>query len=149
MQKKGNYNDINFEYMKLAIKMAKESYLNDDVPVGAVLYYKNNITTGFNDKITSKLVSSHAEINAINLMCEKIGDWRLNGGVLYVTIFPCLMCIGTIIEARISKVVFGSINYNNYKYKYLLINAGIEIVGPICDDSCSKFLSNFFKEKRQ
>lgn len=143
-----NYNDMNLEYMKLAIKMAKKSYLNDDVPVGAVLCYKNIVTTGFNNKIISKLVSSHAEINAINLMCKKIGDWRLNGGILYVTIFPCLMCIGMIIEARISKVVFGSINYNNYKYKYLLINAGIEVVGPICNDSCSKILSDFFKEKR-
>lgn len=142
-------NSYDEKYLDLAFLMAQKAYENDDVPIGSVLVFKNKVTCGYNEKYNTKLVLRHAEINAICSMCELIGDWRINGSILYVTVFPCLMCIGVIIEARISKVVFGIINDKNYKYKEILEDAGVEVIGPVHNEKYVKILSDFFKEKRQ
>ena len=101
--------------MNLAIKMARFAYMRNEVPVGAVVINCDNnmVTKGYNQKNSSKLVTKHAEIIAIERMCKKIGDWRLSNCVLYVTLEPCLMCIGAIIESRIKKVVIGCNNSHN------------------------------------
>lgn len=141
-----NKND--FLYLNLAIKKAKMSFVADEVPVGAVLVFKNNVVSDFNNKERTNLPTSHAEINVINKMCMLVKNWRLNGATLYVTMAPCLMCIGAILEARISKVVFGCDNNINNKYLFLLKERGVEVVGPVNKIICGNLISEFFKEKR-
>jgi len=139
-------NDI--KYMNFIVDKLKNEYIGDDVPICAAVVLNDDVVYDYNDKILNNKINGHAEINAINKMCEKIGDWRLNGAVLYVSMFPCLMCIGAIIESRISKVVYGCINDKNYKHLELLRENNIEVVGPIMEKECAMLITNFFKEKR-
>lgn len=135
-------------YMNIAINNARVAYMNDDVPIGAVVVCNDYFTTGYNEKNIKKIATLHAEIVAINKMCKKNNDWRLIDTTLYVTVFPCLMCIGAIIEARINKIIFGTINEKNYKYLYILKENNITVIGPILNFDCSLLITNFFKEKR-
>ena len=141
-------NESDFLYLNLAIEKAKESFCENEVPIGAVLVYDGNVVIDHNRKVKNNLCTAHAEINVINKMCHLVGDWRLNGATLYITMSPCLMCIGAIIEARISKIVYGCGNPLNDKYLSLLRERGIIVVGPVDVTTCGNLLSNFFKEKR-
>ena len=95
------------EYVKEIIDLAYKSFENDEVPVGAIVVKKGVIIgRGFNNREKSHLVTGHAEINAINDACKKCGDWRLDGCDLYVTLKPCLMCSGAIIDSRIKNIYY-------------------------------------------
>ena len=137
--------------MNLAIKMARFAYMRNEVPVGAVVINCDNnmVTKGYNQKNSSKLVTKHAEIIAIERMCKKIGDWRLSNCVLYVTLEPCLMCIGAIIESRIKKVVIGCNNSHNRDLIDLLKKNKIEVVENVLSNECCMILKDFFTAKRK
>ena len=142
--------------MQNAIDEAKKARSIGEVPVGAVIVFENKIIgSGYNKRETSKNALSHAEIEAINEACKTLGSWRLLNCDLYVTLEPCPMCIGAIINARIKKVVFGCadpksgscgslINLTDLPY-----NHRPEIVSGIMKDECSTLLSDFFKNLRK
>lgn len=150
-----NCNNYN-QFMQNAIDEAKKARSIGEVPVGAVIVFENKIIgSGYNKRETSKNALSHAEIEAINEACKTLGSWRLLNCDLYVTLEPCPMCIGAIINSRIKKVVFGCadpksgscgslINLTDLPY-----NHRPEIVSGIMKDECSTLLSDFFKNLRK
>ena len=95
------------EYVKKIFDLAKESYNIDEIPVGAIVVRNNEIIgIGINSRQKNKSVIGHAEINAIETACKVVGDWRLDDCVMYVTLLPCMMCSGAILESRIKKVYY-------------------------------------------
>ena len=95
------------EFVEKIIELAKYAYDNDDFPVGAIVVQNNKIIgEGFNTRNRFKSVVGHAEIDAIEMACKHIGDWRLDNCELYVTLKPCIMCTGAIVESRIRKVYY-------------------------------------------
>ena len=141
--------------MRLAIEQAKLAYEIGEVPVGAIVTKDDSIVAAaFNRRETGKNALYHAEIEAINSACKALGGWRLWQCELYVTLEPCPMCTGAVINARIPKVIFGAydkkagscgsvVNLFNYPY-----NHKAEIIGGVLEDECSTLLSDFFKELR-
>lgn len=143
------------EYMKLAIELAKEAEAIDEVPVGAVAVRDGRIiATAFNTRQSSKCATHHAEILAIERACRALGGWRLPGVTLYVTMEPCAMCAGAIINARIPRVVFGAadLRFGAFGSKIDLAAVGLnhtpEIVGGVMGDEARDLLSSYFKRKR-
>lgn len=148
--------NIDEHYMKIALKEALKAKEKDEVPIGAVLVENGKIIAkGHNLRETSFDPTSHAEINAIRKACKKKKSWRLENTTIYVTVEPCSMCAGTILWARIKKVVYGAkdfkggalgTTYNLYNVPGL--NHYPEVVGGILEEQCSEIITNFFKEKR-
>lgn len=138
---------MNEKYMKMAIKEAKKALLKNEMPVGAVIVYENKIISrGHNMRETNKDSTLHAEIVAIRKACKKIGDWRLNKCLMYVTMEPCLMCMGALIESRIDKIVCGIRNTKFRKINDEIIkNYNINIEYGIFDNEIKKELQKFFK----
>ena len=133
-------------YVDRIINLAKIAYENDDIPVGAIIVRNNEIIgEGFNTRNELKSVIGHAEINAIENACKYIGDWRLDDCVMYVTLEPCMMCLGAIIESRIKKVVYGT--KNNSEQMYVCVK-NIDLIHANSKE-CSDILTDFFKNKRK
>lgn len=100
---------IDTYFMRIALDMAHQAFSEDEVPVGAVLVQEGNIlSTGFNQRESTQDPTAHAELMAIRSASMTLGSWRLTGTTLYVTLEPCAMCAGAIIQARIARVVFGT-----------------------------------------
>ena len=146
---------MNIKYMKIALKEAKKAYLQNEVPVGAVIV-KNGviIAKAHNQKVRTKKILNHAELIALTKAGKKIGDWRLNGCDMYITLEPCPMCAGAIQQSRINKVYIGTksnISSNGEIIKNIFNNSDnyhtVEIE-YINDIDCSKILSEFFLNKR-
>ena len=98
---------MKIEYVEKIYRLALESYEKDEIPVGAVVVKNDEIIgIGINNREKDNSVIGHAEINAIEMACKSVGDWRLDGCVMYVTLLPCMMCAGTILESRIDKVYY-------------------------------------------
>lgn len=136
---------VDKEFMDEAIKLAIRSYEEDEVPVGAVVVKDNKIIgCGYNQKDKTKNPLKHAELIAIEEACKYMGDWRLNDCTLYTTFEPCMMCMGAIVESRISKVVYGA--KKNEQTFYNLND--IEIFGGVLEEECLHLLQKFFKNKR-
>ncbi len=96
-----------YKFVKKIIELAEKSYVNDDIPVGAIIVKNDEIIGyGFNTRNAKKSVVGHAEISAIEMACGNIGDWRLDDCVMYVTLKPCMMCTGAIVECRLKKVFY-------------------------------------------
>lgn len=140
------------KYMLEALKEADKAFKLGEVPIGAVIVKDNKIISrAFNKKESSNLATSHAEILAINKACKKLNNWRLLDCTLYVTVEPCLMCCGAIIQSRIKKVVYGTSNeyygavesIDNTLKKY-----NIEVENNILQNECSNIMKEFFKKKR-
>ena len=139
------------EFMYEALSLAKEAAEMGEVPVGAVIVKDGEIiATGKNERETKQNALSHAEIEAINNACKALGSWRLDGCEMYVTLEPCPMCAGAIINSRIKTLVFGAydskagsidsvVNLCDYPYNHKL-----EIYGGICEDECLSVLKVFF-----
>ena len=144
------------KFMKEAIRQAKKAYALREVPIGCVIVYEGKIIArGYNRRNTDKNTTSHAEINAIRKASKKLGDWRLEGCTLYVTLEPCQMCAGAIVQARIDKVVIGSMNPKAGCAGSVLnllemdgFNHKVEVERGVLEDECSTMLSGFFKELR-
>jgi len=144
-------------YMRFAIKEAEKAAAMDEVPVGAVIVDKNKdvIGSGYNCPISSNDPTSHAEINAMRMASQVSNNYRLIDTTLYVTIEPCIMCMGAIIHARINRVVFGAKDakwgaaeslYNMANDKRL--NHHPEIVSGICEEQAKQIIRQFFINKR-
>lgn len=148
---------MNKKYMNLALKEAKKAYKNDDVPVGAIIVKDNKvISKAHNQKEKKKNATRHAEIIAIEKACKKLKTWHLDNCILYVTLEPCLMCAGAIIQSRIKKIVYAT---SSEKFGYIesidniLLNKKnnhiVEIEKGICCSDSQKLLKDFFKQKRK
>ena len=143
------------EFMLAAYEMAKQAYDDGEVPVGAVIVRENVIVAkGRNRREKAKNALLHAEIDAIDNACKALGGWRLWNCELYVTLEPCPMCAGAIINAHIPKVYFGAYDFKNgscgtitnlFEMPY---NFKPECVGGIMADECSALLKDFFKKLR-
>ena len=144
------------KFMKEAIRQAKKAYALREVPIGCVIVYEGKIIArGYNRRNTDKNTTSHAEINAIRKASKKLGDWRLEGCTLYVTLEPCQMCAGAIVQARIDKVVIGSMNPKAGCAGSVLnllemdgFNHKVEVERGVLEEECSTMLIGFFKELR-
>ena len=143
------------EFMKLAIKQAKKAYTKGEVPVGAVIVKDGKvIATGYNKREKKQSALSHAEMEAINAACKKLGSWRLDDCEMYVTLEPCPMCTGAIINARIKTVVFGAFDKNMGCMDSVInlcdypLGHKVEIYAGICEEECQKILQEFFKNLR-
>lgn len=135
-------------YMNEAINEAKKAYKKNEVPVGAVIVKNNKIIAkAHNMKENKNIASYHAEILAINKACKKNKNWRLNDCTLYVTMEPCIMCCGAIIQSRIKKVVYGVKN-ENYGFSKILIDSGIEVISEFEEATCKEIIVKFFEETR-
>ncbi len=146
---------MNKKFMKEALKEATLAFQKGEVPVGAVIVKNGEIIArGHNLREQKQNALSHAEIECINSACKKLGTWRLEGCELYVTLEPCPMCTGAIINSRIARVVFGAfdlkagsmdsvINLCDYPF-----NHKPEIYGGIMEDDCKEVLENFFQNLR-
>lgn len=144
--------------MSLALEQAEQAYKLGEVPVGAVLCDSAGkiIAKGYNLKETNHDPCSHAEINTLREGAKAQNNWRLNEHILYVTLEPCLMCLGAMVHARIDMLVFGAydpkagaISLGNHAYKDKRLNHQFAVVGGIKHLDCSKLLSGFFRERRE
>ncbi len=136
------------KYIERIIELAKIAYENDDIPVGAIIVKnKEIIGEGFNTRNRFKSVIGHAEIDAIEMACKHIGDWRLEDCTMYVTLSPCMMCTGAILESRIKKVYYlcdrTNICFNNDQY--IAIS---KINNEIKAQEYMNLLQLFFENKR-
>ena len=148
---------IHEKYMKEAIKQAKKAYALGEVPIGCVIVHdKKIIARGYNRRNTDKSTLAHAEVAAIRKASKKLGDWRLEDCSLYVTLEPCQMCAGAIVQARISEVIMGSMNPKAGCGGSILnilempeFNHQVRVVRGVLEEECSDMLTTFFKELRQ
>lgn len=145
------------KFMKAAIKEARKAEKLEEVPIGCVIVYDGKIIArGYNRRNTDKNTLAHAELLAIRKASRKLGDWRLEGCTLYVTLEPCQMCAGAIVQARIDKVVIGSMNPKAGCAGSVLnllqvsaFNHQTEIEKGVLEEECSAMLSGFFKTLRE
>ncbi|MGN0250852.1 MAG: tRNA adenosine(34) deaminase TadA [Oliverpabstia sp.] len=145
------------KYMKEAIRQAKKAYALMEVPIGCVIVYEGKIIArGYNRRNTDKNTLSHAEMNAIRKASRKLGDWRLEGCTMYITLEPCQMCAGAIVQARVSRVVIGSMNPKAGCAGSVLnllemeqFNHQVEVTRGVLEQECSEMLSGFFRELRE
>jgi tRNA(adenine34) deaminase len=144
------------DFMKIALEEALEAYHLCEVPVGAVLVREGNVLArAHNSPITKNDPSAHAEMLVLRQAGDTIGNYRLSGGELYVTLEPCVMCAGAIIQARLARVIFGARDpkcgavvslYNILTDDRL--NHQVEITEGILREECGEIMSRFFREKR-
>ena len=147
--------DVNF--MKEAIRQAKKAGTIGDVPIGCVIVHEGKIIArGYNKRNKNKTVLAHAELLAMSKACKKIGDWRLEGCTMYITLEPCQMCAGAIVQARIPRVVIGSMNPKAGCGGSILnllemqeFNHQVDVTRGVLEEECSEMLSAFFKELRR
>jgi tRNA(adenine34) deaminase len=144
------------EFMMAAIAQAKKAEAADEVPVGAVIEYGGKIiAAAHNTRETDQNPIAHAEMSAIQQAAQAIGSWRLIGCTLYVTLEPCPMCAGAIINSRIPRVVFGAYDKKAGAFGTLYdlsegkLNHKPEIIGGMLEEECSEILSGFFRSKRR
>lgn len=150
-------NKIHEKYMKAALKQAQKAYELGEVPIGCVIVHEGKIIgRGYNRRNTDKNTLAHAEITAINKASKKIGDWRLEECTLYVTLEPCQMCAGAIVQARITEVVMGCMNPKAGCAGSILnilempeFNHQVKVVRGILEEPCSQMLKTFFTRLRE
>ena len=144
------------EYMKKTIALAKRAGEMGEIPVGAIVV-KDGVVIGegYNLRENDHSAISHAEVIAIEQACKAVGDWRLSDCTLYVTLEPCPMCAGAIVNSRIKRVVFGAkdaaagccgsvIDFNRYPFSH-----AFEIESGVCAEECLKIIRDFFDERRK
>lgn len=148
--------DEKIKFMKEALKEAQKSYKKEEIPVGAIIVKDGKIIArGHNLKETKTDPTKHAEIIAIQKACKKLQTWRLTGCTMYVTLEPCSMCAGSLIQSRLDKVVIGTMDKKtgacgsvlnllaDYKFNHI-----VQIETGIMQEECKKILQQFFKELR-
>jgi len=142
--------------MNLALNEARLAFSNQEVPVGAVLVKENKIISqSFNQSISKNDPSGHAEMNVLRDASKKLNNYRLNGCSLYVTLEPCLMCLGALVHARIGRLVYGAddpksgaVKSHQELLNSSMLNHKFEVTSGVMRDEASEQISNFFKKKR-
>lgn len=147
---------MNEKYMKEALKQAQKAYQLGEVPIGCVIVYQDKIIgRGYNKRNTKKTTLAHAELVAIERASKVMGDWRLEDCTMYITLEPCQMCSGAIVQARIKEVVVGTMNpkagcagsiINLLQMKEF--NHQVDIITGILEEECTKILQDFFQDLR-
>lgn len=149
--------DTDAKYMKEAIRQAKKAYAIGEVPIGCVIVRDGKIISrGYNRRTIDKNTLAHAELAAIKKASKKLDDWRLEGCTMYVTLEPCQMCAGALVQSRIDEVVIGSMNPKAGCAGSVLnllevegFNHKVKITRGVLEEECSTMLSDFFKELRE
>ena len=145
------------KFMKAAITQARKAYAIDEVPIGRVIVQNDKIIArGYNRRNIDKNTLAHAELSAIRKASKKTGDWRLEDCTMYVTLEPCQMCAGAIVQSRMKRVVIGSMNAKAGCAGSILnllqmqqFNHQVEITRGVREEECSQMLSQFFRELRE
>lgn len=144
------------DYMRICLDLADEAQKRDEVPVGAIIVHKGEIIAkSGNSRENDRMATHHAEICAIEQACKVLYGWRLPDCTLYVTMEPCPMCAGAVINSRISRVVFGTYDLRAGAFGSVVnlaelnLNHKPEITGGVLSDECRNILSEYFKKKRK
>lgn len=149
--------DLDEKYMKEALKQAQKAYAINEVPIGCVIVRQGKIIArGYNKRNSVKSTLGHAEIEAIKKAGKAVGDWRLEDCIMYVTLEPCPMCAGAILNSRIEKVYFGAYDKKSgcagsavNLFDRNLCNFSLESEGGILEEECSGLMKDFFRELRK
>src|SRR5262245_57476735 len=145
------------EYMRAALSQAAEAKRRGEVPVGAVVALDGAVIgEGFNQPIGTHDPTAHAEIVALRAAARQLGNYRLTGATLYVTIEPCQMCVGAMVHARIARLVYGTrepkagaIESAMRAHEHPALNHRIEVLGGVLEDECRALIQGFFEERRE
>lgn len=149
--------DNDFNFMRHALELAARAAVKGEVPVGALVVYDNQvIAEAYNERETRPSALAHAEILALERATQKLGRWRLSGCTLYVTLEPCVMCAGALVQSRVDRVVYGAKDPKAGAVESLYqvlsdvrLNHRPEVSGGILKEDCGTILSEFFKRKRE
>lgn len=143
------------KFMREALRLAKKADSLGEVPIGAVVVLGGKVIgRGYNLRTKLQMATAHAEMRAIDRACKKIGSWRLEGAELYVTLEPCPMCMGAILNSRVERVYFGAYEQKGRSLtgelaRANLLNHTVEVTGGILGEECSALLTSFFTEMRR
>ncbi|RGD64382.1 nucleoside deaminase [Lachnospiraceae bacterium OF09-6] len=145
------------KFMKEAIRQAKKAYLLEEVPIGCVIVHERKIIArGYNRRNTDRNTLSHAELIAIRKAAKKLGDWRLEECTMYVTLEPCQMCAGAMMQARLTEAVIGCMNPKAGCAGSVLnilemdgFNHKVQVTRGVLEEECSQMMSQFFRELRE
>ena len=143
------------KFMKAALKCAQKTFDEGEVPIGAVVVCDGKIISrGHNRRTKKQIATAHAEIEAIEKACRKLKSWRIPECELYVTLEPCPMCMGAMLNARVKKVYFGAYEAKGRSMteqiaESNLLNHRIEVEGGVMQEECSRTLSTFFSQMRE
>lgn len=141
-------------FMREAIRLAEKAKKRGEVPIGAVVVYEGRIIgRGYNLRTKLQMATAHAEMRAIDRACRRLHSWRLPGAELYVTLEPCPMCMGAILNARIDRVYFGAYEQKGRSLTNELANANllnhkVEVTGGVLKEECAAVITSFFIEMR-
>lgn len=149
--------DTDAKYMKEAIRQAKKAYAIGEVPIGCVIVRDGKIISrGYNRRTIDKNTLAHAELAAIKKASKKLNDWRLEGCTMYVTLEPCQMCAGALVQSRIDRVVVGCMNPKAGCAGSILnllqmpeFNHQVELETGVLEEECSQMMKDFFRELRE
>ena len=131
------------KFMKEAIKQAKKAEAIGDVPIGCVIVHDGKvIARGYNKRNKDKTVLAHAELLAMKKACKKLGDWRLEDCTMYITLEPCQMCAGAIVQARIPRVILNLLEMQEFNHQ-------VQVERGVLQEECSEMLSAFFRKLRE
>ncbi len=142
------------EFMREALRLAEKAKKKGEVPIGAVVVLNGKIVgKGYNLRTKLQMATAHAEVRAIERACKKMRSWRLPEAEIYVTLEPCPMCMGAILNARIERVYFGAYEQKGRSLTNELANANllnhtVEVEGGVLEEECKQVLSSFFSEMR-
>ena len=140
--------------MREALRLAKKAKAEGEVPIGAVVVVDGKVVgRGYNLRTKLQMATQHAEVRAIDRACKKLKSWRLEDAEIYVTLEPCPMCMGAILNARIERVYFGAYEQKGRSLTNELANANllnhtVEVVGGVLETECAEVLTSFFTEMR-
>ena len=146
-----------YGFMRQALQLAARAAAAGEVPVGAVVVHENTvIAEAYNEREQLNSALAHAEISALSLACERLGRWRLSGCTLYVTLEPCVMCAGALVQARVDRVVYGARDPKGGAVESLYqvlhdtrLNHRPQVSGGVLLEECGQVLSAFFAERRK
>ena len=143
-------------FMRAAIEQAHEARLRGEVPVGAVVVIEGEIVgSGFNRPIADSDPTAHAEIVALRDAGRRIGNYRLTGATLYVTVEPCVMCVGAMVHARVAELIYGAaepkagaVESTQRVHEHPALNHRLAVVGGVLEEECREIMQAFFRERR-
>ncbi|HEX4914409.1 MAG TPA: tRNA adenosine(34) deaminase TadA [Vicinamibacterales bacterium] len=144
-------------FMGLALDEARKAQAAGEVPVGAVVVLDGIVVgTGFNQPISSNDPTAHAEVVALRAAASRLGNYRLTGATIYVTVEPCLMCVGAMVHARVATVVYGTpepkagaIVSMTRAHELAGLNHRLQAVGGVCEEQCRDLMQSFFRTRRR